>query len=734
MIHFRSLLLFFISAQFLFSQEIKSKKEINTMLTQAGQAFFDLESKKSLLFCKQALNDSYRIKDDNLMAKTYNIIGLNYSEISSSSSAIIFYKKALDHANSAQNDSIKLWVNNNLGSIYSYTNNDHNKGIYFYQEALTYAYKIKDSTEIIFTNLNICTSYFAVKDYKTGLKFLEKSNLFVKKSNNLEAKILVFSLYGNYFSSLNQNQEAEFFYKQAVALGENSKISIVSTNLIEVYKNFSEFYSDINKPNESAYYLDLHQKLKDKIYNEEKKIEVAEIISEIELEEYKRQIDRVETENLSQSKTLKTSKIIGVLSVVIFVVLLLLLLSLLKNNKLRDKKNAELKLANQELQIAKEAADRASLLKSQFVSTITHELRTPLYGVVGITNIIIDEHKELANSPHLNSLKFSAGYLLSLVNDLLQINKIEENRVILEAMIFNIGDEIRTIVDSLQFIAKKNNNKLVIQIDEKIPESLIGDKLRLSQVFMNLISNALKFTKNGEVKIIAELVKSEGSKNYLKFQIVDTGVGIAKEDQDKVFDKFVQIERKEGDYQGTGLGLAIVKKLVEIFGGTIQLESEEGKGTNFYFTIGFESDEKMKTEIINNIVVDLSTSYSYNVLVVEDNKINQIVTKKTLEKNSFICTVCDDGYAALELLADQKFDIILMDINMPIINGFETSKLIRKKGITTPIIALTAFDKQEVSEQVLASGMNDIIIKPFEQYKLFQAIAGLIENKDNLIN
>ncbi len=719
------------SFQLVISQQQVSKKEINKLLTLAGEALYNLECQKSLKISKNALNLAYNAKDDNLMAKAYNIIGLNFEEFSTPESAITFFDKALYHAEKSNNDSIKLWVNNNLGTVYSYRKNNFKKGIYFYLEALNYANKIKDSTEIIFTQLNICSAYFAEKDFKNGIKYLENSNIYVKKKGNLESKIHVFSLYGSYFSSLKQNTEAEFFFNQAILLCKKSNSELIASNLSEVYKDFSEHYKSNNNAEKQLYYLNLHQNLENKIYNQEETKNVKDIASEIELEEYKRQVDKIEGENQTQTKWLNATKLAALFFVIMLITLLLLLRSMRRNVKLREKSNQELLVANLALQKAKEEADNSNMLKTQFVSTITHELRTPLYGVVGITNIIIEEHKELANSPHLNSLKFSAGYLLSLVNDLLQINKIEENRITLESMIFNVPDEIKTIVDSLQFIARKNNNKLIIEIDTDIPESLIGDKLRLSQIFMNLISNALKFTKNGEVKIVADLVKNEGTKRYIKFQVIDTGVGIAKEDQEKVFEKFVQIERKEGDYQGTGLGLSIVKKLVEIFGGQIEIESEEGVGTNFFFTIGFEADEKQKIEIINNIVVDLSTNYNYNVLVVEDNKINQIVTKKTLETNQFKCSVVDDGYAALDLLETEKFDIILMDINMPIINGFETSKLIRKKGIKTPIIALTAFDKQEVVEQVLASGMNDIIIKPFEKSKLFQVIAGLVNTSES---
>ena len=243
------------------------------------------------------------------------------------------------------------------------------------------------------------------------------------------------------------------------------------------------------------------------------------------------------------------------------------------------------------------------------------------------------------------------------------------------------------------------------------------------------MSNALKFTKDGEVKVIVNQERIEGSKHYIHFQIKDNGVGIAKEDQDKIFEKFVQIERKEGDYQGTGLGLSIVKKLVEVFGSKIHLDSELGLGTTFSFTIGFEVDETKRNEIINNIEVDLSTNEMYRILVVEDNKINQVVTKKILQNNNFKCKVVDDGYAAIDVLENEHYDLVLMDINMPIINGFDTTKLIRKKGYTLPIVALTAFDKQEISEQALSCGMNDVIIKPFDSAKLIQIINNCIQKE-----
>ncbi len=723
----------FHGLQFSFSQEqVRSKIEIEKLLADAGYAFLNLQVDKSLKLSKIALNDAHILKDDVLMAKAYNIIGLNFEEFYNVDKGLNYYKKGLHHANLSKNDTTKIWINNNIGSLYSYRKDDFKTSIEYYKKGLFFSEKIKDSIEIVYTRLNICSAYFAIYNYDEGINYLKSVDYFISKSDQLEAKMSAASLYGSYFSFKNESKKAETFFYEAIRLGKKNQSKLLDSNLCDVYSDVASHFKKNKNYEKTLFYLNLHKELKEKIYNEERTKKVKLAGSEIELEELERQINKIEGEKNEQSEDLKESKLIVLLFVIIFFILLLLLYSLYKNNKFRDKTNAELKLANESLQIAKEKAEVASQLKTQFVSTISHELRTPLYGVVGITNIILDEHKELANSPHLKSLKFSARYLLSLVNDLLQINKIEENKIILESMIFNISDEIKTIVDSLEFIAIKNNNRLVTKIDSSIPEFIIGDKLRLSQVFMNLVSNALKFTKDGEVKILANLDRIEGSKSFIKFEIIDNGVGIAKEDQDKIFEKFVQIERKEGDYQGTGLGLSIVKKLIELFGSTIELESEEGVGTTFTFIIGFESDEKQRHDIINNIEVDLSSNYFYKILVVEDNKINQIVTKKILEGNNFKCTILEDGYSAISLLEKEKFDVILMDINMPIINGFETTKLLRKKGIQIPILALTAFDKQEVTEEALSSGMNDIIIKPFEPIKLFQIITNLV-NKGSVV-
>ena len=710
-------------------QKFKAEKAvIEKLLNQAVTEFNNAKYDKALAFSKQALIKSFYINDNSYIAQSYNTLGGIYNECSESAKAIEFYDKALLFAKKVNNDKLYNWIYGNLGSVYYFNEIDVPKGINYYNKALYYALKIKDTVQIEYDKINLASAYFSIDKFDEGNEQIKDIKDNVLRYGSDDTKMSMNLLLGIYATNHDEKENALHYYAtaQEIAVRNNMDSFLINIyeNLVRHYKYYKEFQS-------AASYQKKLDSLSQVVYSKEKMDNLKKAAVQIELDEYKIQLDKIEEVNEKHQKSLKESKLIVILFIVILVVLLLLLLTLYKNIKLREHANFELRQANEALREAKEKAEEASQLKSQFVSTITHELRTPLYGVIGITNIILDEHKELGNSPHLKSLKFSAKYLLSLVNDILQINKIEEKRIVLESLIFNLTDEITTIKNSVEYIADKNNDRLTVEIDTAIPEFLIGDKLRLSQIIMNLVSNALKFTKNGDVTIIADLKRVEGKMNYIEFKIKDNGIGIAKEDQGKIFDKFVQIERKEEDYQGTGLGLSIVSRLIELFDSEIHLESEENVGTTFSFTIGFEYDEEKSREIINNIDVDLSSSHLYNILVVEDNKINQMVTKKIIQNSNMSCTIVDDGYAALVALDRETFDLVLTDINMPLINGFDTTRKIREKGITTPIIALTAFDKQEVMEEALAAGMNDIMVKPFEPTKLYQVITNQVKNSEN---
>ncbi|MDP3680299.1 MAG: response regulator [Flavobacterium sp.] len=706
-----------------------SKQEITNLTDEASRYLKESNFEKSLDISKLALRSSINANDLYSTAISYITIAANYAEMAEFDKAIFFYNKSLSYADKTSNDTLRKRINNNLGNIYCFEKKQYEKGINFYENSLKYSQKLADTNQVFMTKLNIAWAYFDIGLFEKGFPSLEFINKYNKKYGDETNAVAVNMLNGMYYGYKGVHDKATSSFINAIKFGnEGNEKSDLSFSYLE-YSKYLLKKGDYKNAYEN---LARYNIITDELYNEEKikKANLAGI--NLELDEYKREIDKIETEKVAQLQSLRKSKIIVLLFGVVFCFLLLLLYTLFKNNNFKKKANEKLSQTNIELLAAKEKAEEASILKSQFVSTISHELRTPLYGVVGITNMLLDEHKELAGSPHLSSLKFSARYLLSLVNDILQINKIEDNRIVLENLTFNISDEINMVKSSLSFIAKTNDNVVHVNVDPNIPEYLIGDKLRLSQIIMNLVSNALKFTKKGEVSINVNLVKVEGKSHFLEFKIQDNGIGIHATDQEKIFDKFVQVSRKETDYQGTGLGLSIVKQMLGLFDSDISLESAIGKGTSFKFVIAFEFNPERTTEIINNIQVDMSSTQTVNVLVVEDNHINQVITRKTIEKNNYKCSVVDNGYAALEILEKENFDVILMDINMPLINGFETTRKIRLKGIGIPIVALTAFDKTEITEEALSAGINDIIIKPFDSIKLFEIISILISKPKSI--
>ena len=721
------LLLFFCIAAL--AQPIESeKKSIESQINQASISFSNAEYEKAVDLSKKALVRAFKIGDDRLIAHAYNAIGVIYDEFSESKRAVEFYQKALLYADKTDDNQLKNWVYGNLGSAYYFNNIDVQKGIDYYKHSLEFAIKTKDKIQITYAKLNIASAYFSIDDFKSGIRYVNEVRIYVNSKGQEEARFTLNSLSGIYNSYMGKRELAEAYFAKAVSIAEENEMN---NYLVNVYDNLAEHYQKYHDNALEKQYRDKREALHKIVYSEERKKALENSAIQIELDEYKIQLERIELENEIQLQKLHESKLVAILFIVICVILLVLIFTLYRTNVYRKKINGELLKANTGLKQAMEKAEEASKLKTQFVSTITHELRTPLYGVVGITNMISDEHPELSNSTHLTSLKFSAKYLLSLVNDILQMNKIEEKRIVLENEPFDVREATTTITNSVQYIAKNNNNELIIEIDERIPRLIIGDKLRLSQIMMNLTSNALKFTKNGTVRVALNHIKTIKDFHYIEFKVSDNGVGIAPADQGKIFDMFVQVSRKDEDYQGTGLGLAIVKKLVELFGSKIYLESKVNEGTTFTFTIGFEAKQLTEEEHINNINVIFTVQENLRILVVEDNRINQMVTQKIMDKQQVKCDMVSDGLEAIEILKEKQYDIILMDINMPVINGFETSRRIRKMGITTPIIALTAFDKEEVAQEAEEVGIDDIIIKPFEPASLFQVIQKVILKSKN---
>jgi len=383
---------------------------------------------------------------------------------------------------------------------------------------------------------------------------------------------------------------------------------------------------------------------------------------------------------------------------------------------------------------AKEESDKLAKAKAKFFSTVSHELRTPLYGVIGLSTILMENKELKKHEKDLKSLKFSADYLLALINDVLQMNKIDSENLTDESTSFDLRELIGTIVSSFEYIKLQHSNKIEVTIDEKIPHLLKGSSVRLSQILMNLIGNACKFTENGTITITAEINNHGYDSVLVQFTVKDTGLGIAKNKLDSIFNEFAQIESTNTNYQGTGLGLPIVKKLLENANSKIHVASEPGKGSTFTFNLLFDVLHTLGNETMIAPKIDTASLHGKRILIVEDNRINQTVTMKILEKEGVTCEVVDNGVKAVESVKKKAFDLVLMDINMPIMNGIEATRDIRKFNTTLPIIALTAVEIEEIRYRIFDCGMNDIVVKPYDVTKFRQTIAKNLAIPINLKN
>ncbi|RAJ85331.1 PAS domain S-box-containing protein [Chitinophaga dinghuensis] len=371
-------------------------------------------------------------------------------------------------------------------------------------------------------------------------------------------------------------------------------------------------------------------------------------------------------------------------------------------------------------------AEEAKRAQETFLANMSHEIRTPMNGILGMTRLLMQDTRLQENQMEfVHAIQTSASNLLVIINEILDFSKIKAGKLKLEEKPFILREEIEKALYPLKHQAQEKKLDFITVIDENIPKCLIGDKIRLLQVLVNLVENAIKFTARGSVSVYVSALDADEKSVSLVYEVTDTGIGIAQEKQQFVFDSFTQTHADNNrTFGGTGLGLAICKELVEMQNGAITLDSTPGKGSRFRVVQPFLYDNSLSPEVeqLSPHILKGKPLLGKSILVVEDNLINQKVAWHALNKGGARVHMVENGRVAVELLLFQKYDCILMDIQMPGMDGYEATRLIRKNGITTAIIAMTASALKGEKERCLEIGMNDYISKPYEQEELYTKI------------
>jgi len=704
-------ILFFSTFNLLHAQEISEKEadSISNILQYAYKLNYKSEYGKSILIIKNLLPKIKNTNNYTLMGKAYNALSYSYSEIQEKDKAFKYSFLARDYFIKAKDTSNLVLIYNNIGTIYRDFNKiDESNGCF--RKALNISKKYSKIAEIVYPNYNIGSNLI-----RHDVKYAKALTFFQEAIKN--AELLNFNketaIYGDIYCAmsyayfkLGDTIKSEYYYNKSFKIADSKKYLYIKKQL---YLERADLYKSVGNYNDAFNTLLKHNIIKDSIT----KINNHELTNTIEtkykIKENEKNFNFLKKEQAIQNAQLKKSKFYMTLFILLILLLFVTIYWIVKKNN--------------QLQIAKDKAENLTKVKSNFYSEISHELRTPLYAVIELSNLLLRENVSQKHKEYIESLKFSGNHLMALINNVLELNKVESGKLKIQQIDFDLKILVSNIINSLEFALIDSNNSIDFKYDDSIPNPITGDSLKVSQILINLVSNAIKFTNNGHIKIEVNKLEHLDNKVKLFFKVSDNGLGISKEKQTQIFENFYQENTKNTkSYKGTGLGLSIVDRLVTAMGSKINVTSKINEGADFFFELDFSLNEKDNLPIVAfNSQLEYIKGSTF--LIVDDNKINQLVTGKVLGHLNINSKTVGSGAKAIEMLKEETFDCILMDLHMPELDGYETAKLIREFNKKTPIVALTAATKDEVEIKVNIYGMDGYVLKPFITKDFVQTIA-----------
>ncbi|HSM63041.1 MAG TPA: histidine kinase dimerization/phospho-acceptor domain-containing protein, partial [Gillisia sp.] len=491
------LLFFVLIAGNIFSQEESCEDAYLDSLDIVSSNFLDKYNyKEAIEHSMDLVEQAKKRKNDYYSYSGHTILGYCYEDLNDTVRALKHYNYVLDYAKKLDNVHYLMSAYNNLGNIYSENKKTIQKGIDFYHKNLDIAKEKNIPEQIIIARLNIAWTYIDNEDYDNAWIYLSKGLEMVSILDKSAHLSQLNYLAGRYYMAKNDLDKASIYFEKSIAIVESENLILIGGD------TYSEYSKLLFKQGEfeSAYKaLELSKQFNDKIYQKEKLEEIQVASAKFDVGEYQNDLEIARKEQLYKDEVIEKSRERMYVMIFSFIVLIIIIILVYRINLSRRTLIQELNEKNAELIAAKEEAERLSSLKTKFFSTISHELRTPLYGVIGLTSILMDDKSLSKHDEDLKSLKFSADYLLALINDVLQVNKMESNLLDLENVAFNINDLMRSIVKSFEFTRLQNKNTIHLELGKNANTNLIGDKVRLSQILMNLVGNAMKFTERGDI-------------------------------------------------------------------------------------------------------------------------------------------------------------------------------------------------------------------------------------------
>jgi len=745
---------------------------------------------KALNAYSECLENYKKLEDTYQESITYYNMALVYEEISDYNTAIEYVIKSLElkkEINAKSKIPISL---RKLGEIYTQWGK-HELALNYYVDALILAREIKDKYEIANALGGMATAYANTEIYDKALDLYNESALLFQEINSNKEIAIIYTNIGTIYSDkFNNYTKANKYFIDAEAKLENTEsistlvylydskadnsflkgnyteaidyikksIELMPSNQLQLLNNYNLLAKCYKKQNNLEKAVETYEKVilyKDSVTLEKANLQLARLEIQNELQKKVQEITVLTQQSelnillLNKKKKMQFLLIITIALLLITIGLVLLFYKKLKkvnsnllNQQSRiEEQKKDLIQTNKELKHSHVQAERLSNFKSQFLANISHEIRTPLNAISGYTKLLSKSIKTDCDSYYINQVLQATDNMMIIINDLLDFSKIEAGNMVLESIEFNPVKIVTQSISTLKFRAEEKNIKLEIHIDPFIPQFIIGDPHRLSQILTNIISNAIKFSMEGQVVTIEAQCETHDENCTLFFSVTDRGLGIPENKLENIFESFTQVHSDTSRlFKGTGLGLSIVKRLIELQNGDIKVKSKVKEGSEFSFNIPYKvsisNTKNNKTETSSNNT-SKTEGIDINILLVEDNLINQELVIDTIESwpEKITVDIADNGKEAILAIQKKEYNVVLMDIQMPIMDGHEATQYIRtslpEPKCNIPIIGMSAHALSSEKEEAIKNGMNEYIIKPFNPEELKQKIISFVLKEEN---